>query len=460
MIRLPNSIFTRTSSPQGALFHYFPFSIYEYREHIWRVTELHGGTARELMEGNAVKNLLRKLLDKGVDVQMFITPTIGESEVFPEAWVCSSCGYYIVEELRRRECPRCRSEMQQYPFIITCDEWTEQKEPTGQIRRLEPCGYIAPPRKPKSCRCGSNEIGVVIYDRNDLHTMHLVCKRCQNSVLPSNMCDRRCMACMLPNPKPCSNNRYAKQIEIFSDVEPASFCPSCMQPTKRLTPATSNIVSPVYILAFEDDTPAIVRKAEFRVKEDLEDKGVPFNHIEKVFGLSNVVLAKITLISCVYGYRIGNANPIPFPDGKAYAIAENVSAAIFLFDAARLSADLEEREKILHAASHAFLQTAGYITGLGIGAYRESVDAVNCAAMVFSVEAGGCEVLVREPSKLLTWLRRARALVHECKNDCNDGCGFCVFIPNWQCQMFNHNLNRRELKELWSERFLFGGEMV
>jgi hypothetical protein len=284
-------------------------------------------------------------------------------------------------------------------------------------------------------------------DPNNLFTLHVVCKTCQDSTLPKTMCDRNCTVCPFVS-RPCNTTSYTPRIELAATMDANQPCPNCRQNTKRLALATSNVMAPVSVTAFDDDLPTILDQATFKAKMEMGAKGVSFDHIEKILALKEIALTRVKSITCTYAFRVGEAKPVNFPDGNAYVIVDNGSAAVFQFDAARLPVGQDEKLRILHAAAHALIQPAGYVTGLGSESYREYIDPGSNSIMIYSTEPGGCDVLVREPAKLYTWLKRSRAVVHGCKNDCDDGCKSCLYIPNWQCQRFNHDIDRRGLVNL------------
>lgn len=342
--------------------------------------------------------------------------------------------------------------MRQFPFLVICDN----------------CGYLGEVRENNCPRCGSTNRGMVWYKRGDLTTIHMVCKDCQREVLRKagiqcpSISDIKgsgswaeCMTCTL-RPKPCE--RHRKSIEIFSDVEYwKGECPECSE-TKRVTPAAAaGVVSPAFLHTFDKDIQSIIDGALDNAAEVFQRRGVPFSPIATRAHVKNVYLTEIMTILCTYGNRVGNSPDIfSFADGTVYLQSDKVTAAIFEFDPIGLPKEDEQRYAILHAAGHAFLQTAGYVTGLG-NVYRAHVDENTNTVMVFSTEAGGCDVLIREPVKLFDWLKRARAIVYGCKNNCKEGCGWCLYIPNWQCPEFNTKLDRRGLEKFWERRFLFGG---
>jgi hypothetical protein len=189
----------------------------------------------------------------------------------------------------------------------------------------------------------------------------------------------------------------------------------------------------------------------------MQARGLEFvaDRITRVFGILDIYLTEIVAMTSTCGYRVGNcAEEFPFPGGAIYLRADTVTAALFVIDESRLPS--QGKHETLHAAAHALLQTAGYVSGLGREAYREFVDDEHNAIMIFSVEGGGCDILIREPAKLITWLRRARAIVHGCKNQCQLGCNWCLFVSNWQCPEFNRQMNRNQLAQLWREQFIIG----
>jgi len=436
--------FIKRSSEWGALFHYFPQAVYEFRDHIWRVRELQGDVPRNLFNSDAFQRLQDELSRLNVNFRSISSPKRGSSEIFPMSWVCSSCGLFKDGELRDRNCPVCGGEMRQFPFVVLCDS----------------CGYLNRVTTSRCPRCNDTSmLGIVWYDRSNLLNIHMICKRCQDEVLrrAGINCDRRCMQCSIRN-KPCQ--RYHKEFSVFSELEITANCPRCgNRPGKRIVPATiSTLVSPKFINTFDQDIPTIIDNAITSARREMEaypdaDLSYVFDRIHRVFGIEDIYLAEIVALTCTYGYQVGRCErTFNFPGGTVYVKAENVTAAVFKFDPEMLP--IENRHAVLHAAAHAFIQTAGYITGLGNAAYREYVDDENNVVMIFSIESGGCDVLIREPYKLINWLRRARGIVRGCKNQCSTGCPWCLHIRNWQCMEFNKNLDRRGLNQMWRERFL------
>lgn len=413
-----------------------------------------GNIPADLYMTNAFNNLKAELKKRGVTPASVSGMNQGSSEIFPASWVCSRCGYYLTGSLRSKDCPLCGSEMRQFPFLVICNN----------------CGYLGEVRENNCPRCGSANRGMLWYKRGDLTTIHMVCKDCQRKVLRETGVNcpsikdvkgsgswRECITCTL-RPKPCDKERFRNGIEIFSDVEFwKGKCPECSE-NKRLTPAAaSGVVSPAFLHTFDKDIPSIIEGAIDKATEVFQRKGVPFSPIEKTFAIMDVYLAEIMTIPCTYGYRIGKySEVIPFSDGTVYLQGDRATASVFEFDPTRLPRETEKKYSILHAAGHAFLQTAGYVTGLG-DVYRAHIDDKNNTVMIFCNEAGGCDVLVREPVKMINWLRRARAIVYGCKNNCKNGCGWCLYIRNWQCPEFNTKLDRRGLEKVWERRFLFGG---
>jgi hypothetical protein len=436
--------FIKRSSETAALFHHFPGAIYEFRDRIWRVKQLQGNVPRNVFMSDAFRRLLDTLQSQNIQVQTCTTPKQGMAEIFPMSWYCAnpSCNKFITGELNARECPSCGGEMRQLPIMVICDS----------------CGHIDAIRVQPCKRCHStSSLRLVMYDRNNLGSWRIVCQHCLNNILRREG--------ISPN-RPQSFKRFEKEFSVWSDLEPGASCPNCrakqstdpQNPGKRIVPASSNIIVPAFTTTFDQDIPTIKSHAittaerEFSIDENWQ---ALFDRIKRVFAIEEIYLANIVALNCTYGYRVGHCPNIKsFSGGSVYLQSDQCGAVLFQFDANRLPVDT--RNSVLHAAAHALLQVVGYITGLGNSAYREYIDSENCAIMIFSPEAGGCDLLVQEPAKMVTWLRRTRSVVHNCKNQCTGGCPWCLHIKTWQCPDLNRNLNRVELANLWKSRFLVG----
>jgi hypothetical protein len=294
-----------------------------------------------------------------------------------------------------------------------------------------------------------------MYDRNNLGSWRIVCQNCLDTVLRREG---------LHPDHPEAFKRFEDEFKVWSDLEIGAKCPVCdapqsvnpQNPGKRIVPASANIVAPAFMTTFDQDIPTIKQRAlttaskEFSISQDWVSV---LDRIKRVFAIEEAYLANIVALNCTYGYRVGHgANTKPFGGGGVYLRSDQCEAILFQFDSKRFSA--ESKEQVLHSAAHALLQVVGYVTGLGNEAYREFVDAETCTVMIFTTEAGGCTLLIQEPAKLVTWLKRARSIVHNCKNQCLNGCPWCLHIKTWQCSGLNRNLNRVGLANLWSSRFL------
>lgn len=434
--------FIKKSSETASLFHYFPGAIYEFRDRIWRVKQMQGNVPMTVWSSDAFRRLTDALQQQNIQVQTCTTPKQGTAEVFPMSWYCSnpSCNKFISGELKGRECPSCKSEMRQLPIVVICNK----------------CGYIDAIKVSPCKRCRTTDsLRLVMYDRNNLGSWRIVCKTCLEKVIKREG---------LRADRPDSFKKFEQDFKVWSDLEIGAACPICDAsssansgiPGKSIVPAGSNVVSPAFMTTFDQDVPTIKKRAvstaskEFSINQDLQSV---FERIRRVFAIEDVYLANILALNCTYGYRVGRCSTIKaFSGGGVYLRADQCGAVLFQFDPERFPIDT--REKVLHAAAHALLQVVGYVTGLGNEAYREFVDVSTCTVMIFSSEAGGCDLLVQEPAKLVTWLKRARSIAHNCKNQCTSGCPWCLHVRTWQCSGLNRNLDRIGLTKLWNSRFL------
>jgi rubrerythrin len=433
--------FVKRSSETAALFHHHPHAIYEFRDKIWRVTQMQGNVPANIFMSDAFRRLLVALQTQGIQVQTCTTPKQGVSEVFPMSWYCSnpSCNKFISGPLADRDCPACRSEIRQLPLVVICDA----------------CSYLdAIKTNNMACRrCGTKSYTLVMYDRNNLGSWRIVCQTCLDAVLQRER---------LRRDQPNGFKRFEGEFQTWTDLEPGAPCPNCRAPQssdpdnpgKRVVPAGSNVVSPAFTTTFDQDVPTIKLRAlttaskEFTKNPDYDQV---LDRIKNVFGIQEIYLAEIVALNCTYGYRVGRNQTIKqFGGQSVYLRADQCGAILFEFDPAKFSDD--SKEQMLHSIAHALLQVVGYITGLGNEAYREYVDIANSAVMIFTAEAGGCDILVQEPAKLVTWLKQARAVVHDCKNQCKLGCPWCLHLRTFQCDRLNRNLNREGLSALWDKK--------
>lgn len=443
--------FIKKTNEWGALYYFFPNAIYEFRDHIWQVREILGNVNADIFISNAFQNLQAALVHRNVTFSTISSPVRGTSDIFPKTWVCSTCGYFRDGELEDSKCSFCHGEMRQFPFIVLCDH----------------CGYLNR-LTPSFCnRCHSNSsLGIVWYNRRNSYTIHMICKHCLENVLVNHgiTCNRHCSECNLER-KLCLN--YREHFFVYSELEVGARCPQCNeqgsreQPAKRIMNATSTfIIQPRTINAFDQDIPTIIEKSITSARRELElnpdgDFSSLFDQIEQVFGIEDIYLAEIFVLNCTYGYVVGNCPVVNhFPGDTIYVKSDRVTSVIVKYQSDRLPDINEIKHDVLHASSHALLQTAGYVTGLGNESYREFVDDDNDAVMIYCIEAGGCDMLVRVPQKLIYWLQHSRALIRGCKNQCDSGCAWCLYIKNWQCIEFNQNLDRSGLNSLWQRPLL------
>lgn len=438
--------FVKRSSEYGALFHLFPGALYEYRDKIWRVNQITGNTPVNIYQGDAFQRLLNQLNKENIQVQSCTVPKNGTSEVFPPSWYCDKpdCNHFETGYLRSRTCPRCKTgEMRQVPVVIICDN----------------CGYLGAIRQPTCSRCNSSmNMRLVMYERPNIGSWRIVCQTCLDRVL-------RRGGLSPDNPK--AFKKFEREFQVWSDIEPGVKCPRCRAehdirhdtPGKRLVPAGANVVSPAFMVTFDQDMASIKSKALTTASREMSsnaDWKAIFERIKRVFALKEIYLANILALSCTYGYHVGDyPRTLPFPGNNVYIMTDKAGAIVFEFDLDRIPKD--HVKEILHSAAHALLQVVGYVTGLGNEAYREHVDVESGCVMIFSTEAGGCDVLLTEKAKLVDWLSRTRAVVHECKNQCEDGCPWCLHVKLWQCSSLNRDLDRKGLSQLWKERFLIRG---
>src|SRR5207249_4928508 len=96
-----------------------------------------------------------------------------------------------------------------------------------------------------------------------------------------------------------------------------------------------------------------------------------------------------------YGFRVGRySKVIPFQGGSIYLRAERANALLLTFDKNRIQGDAAH--DTLHSAAHALVQVAGFVSGLGNEVYREYVDPKSQAVLIFTTEAGGCDLFLTE----------------------------------------------------------------
>lgn len=438
--------FIKRSSEYGALFHLFPGAVYEFRDKIWRVTQMQGSPPISIYMSNAFQRLLAELKTEGIVPTTATVPKTGTSEVFPQTWYCSNpvCNRFEVGALRSRSCVKCGREMRQLPVVVICDS----------------CGYMDAIRQPKCDRCNSSSnLRLVMYERYNIGSWRIVCQKCLDPILQSRG---------ISSNRPDLFKQYEREFHVWSDVEPGTKCPRCrsLHVTnstdlgKRLIPAGANVVAPAFKTTFDQDISEMKAKAvttagrEFSVSEDWKEILV---RIKKIFGIREIYLTNITALSCTYGFRVGkHSKTLAFQGNNIFLRADEGEAVLFEFDKTLIPAD--RMKETLHAAAHAFMQVAGYVTGLGNEAYHEYYDVEGGVAMVFTSEAGGCNVLLTEKAKLLEWLKRTRAIVHNCKNQCKNGCPWCIQVRSFQCSSFNRELDRTSIADLWKGRFIYGEE--
>ncbi len=440
------SKFEKRSSESAALFHHFPGAIYEFRDRIWRVTQLQGSTPVEIYSSDAFQKLLVALKQQGISIQSCTTPQQGASQVFPQTWFCSNpgCNRLVLGDLRGRDCTKCKSEMRQLPIVVICDR----------------CGHLdtltsAPCRR---CRSAAN-LRLLMYERHNIGSWKVACQTCLEAVLRRER---------LLSDRPSTFRRFQDEFGVWSDLEPGAKCRICDagqstgldNPGKRVAPAGSNVVTPAFTTTFDQDIDAMTKTSKTCASNEMsvsEEWQTLLKQIRKTFAIKEVYLTDIMALSCTYGFRVGRYPKIlPFPGNSVYLRAEHANALLLTFDHARIAQDLTGQ--VLHSAAHALVQVAGYVSGLGNEVYREYVDEQNHAVLIFTTEAGGCDLFLGEKEKLVELLRRARTVVNECKNQCKEGCPWCLHIRTHQCSRLNRELNRSALASLWSERFLLGTE--
>lgn len=441
--------FVKRSSEYAALFHYFPGALYEFREKIWRVRQIQGSTPSTIYLNDSFRRLVDNLKSQGILVQSCTTPKQGTSEVFPQTWVCSNprCNRFESGELHSRLCSRCGTgELRQLPLVVICDK-------CGNLDAIKcsPC-----PR----CKSAAN-FRLVMYERNYIGTWRIVCHTCLDKVLKREEISSDNAAAFKP---------FQDEFHIWSDIEPGVKCGRCRAPSssssddpgKRIVPAGANVIAPAFTTTFDQDVESIKSNALTTASKEMS--GSPewealFARIKKTFAIEEIYLANITALSCTYGYRVGrNTIDRPFAGGEIFLRADQCGAILFQFNPERIPKD--QAKMMLHSVAHALMQVAGYITGLGNEAYREYSDPTSYSVLIFTPEAGGCDLLLTEKEKLVTWLKRARAIVHGCKNQCVSGCPWCLHLRTWQCSSLNRDLDRKNLADLWKERFLLEEEDV
>jgi hypothetical protein len=433
--------FIKRSNESSALFHHFPGAIYEFRDRVWRIKEMHGNVPSHINLGSdAFKQLLNSLERKGIHVKNYSGLRTGISEVYPMTWYCDnrSCHRFVSGHPGDRMCTRCNTgQMRQVPLVVICDNCGNMDQITTRVCRQ---------------RHDKNNLRLVMYEREKVGTWRIICNQClQESAQKHGF--------HIDNPS--SFKEYEEEFRVSSDLDPSSTCRQCNAAItrndrlgKRIVPAGANVVAPAFLTTFDKDMKTVMSSAKRRASDVMsidEDTKVVFERIQKVFGIKEIYLADIVALNCTYGYRIGkHQNDLPFQDGTIFLKSDPCEAVVFQFDESRILP--ANRHAILHAISHALLQVAGYITGLGNEVYREHVDLDTCTVMVFTTEAGGCDLLVQEPAKLTDWLKRSRSVVHECKNQCEEGCPWCLHLRTWQCGNLNHNLDRRGLSAIWDRK--------
>lgn len=291
-----------------------------------------------------------------------------------------------------------------------------------------------------------------MYERERVGTWRIICQQCLEESAQRH-------GFQLNNPG--SFRDYESEFHVNSDLDPYSACRQCNAAIsrqnrlgKRVVPAGANVVAPAFMTTFDKDIPNIMNSAKRRASQVMsvdEDTKIAFERIQDVFAIKEIYLADIIALNCTYGYRVGrHPNDLPFQDGTIFLKSDPCEAIVFQFDEKRIPEI--NRQNILHAIAHSFLQVAGYITGLGNEVYREYIHAPTCTVMIFTTEAGGCALLVQEPAKLTDWLKRSRAVVHECKNQCGEGCPWCLHLRTWQCGDLNRNLDRVGLSAIWDKK--------
>jgi hypothetical protein len=440
--------FIKKSSEYGALFHLFPGAVYEFRDKIWRVKQIQGSPPISIYISNAFQRLLSELKNEGIVPTTATVPKTGTSEVFPQSWYCSNpaCNRFEAGTLRSRSCQRCGQEMRQLPLVVVCDS----------------CGYLDAIRQPSCERCGNgHNLRIVMYERYAIGTWRIVCQTCLERVLTARG---------IPPNQPERFKPYESDFHIWSDLEPGTRCPRCRadhvtdpkKPGKRVVPAGANVVTPAFKTTFDQDMLSMKSRAVTTASKEMStnaDWKTTFERIQRVFGIKDIYLARIMALSCTYGYKVAKfQTTLPFQGNNVYLRADEAEAILFEFDLGRIPVD--KAKEVLHSAAHAFVQVAGYVTGLGSEAYREYFDVESGTAMIFTTEAGGCDVLVTEKAKLLELLKRARAIVHNCKNQCPAGCPWCIQVRPIQCARGNRELDRTSLATLWQSRFIYSEEEV
>lgn len=430
-------MFVKRMNQYGALFRLHPNAIFENRDHIWRVTAMFGTTPSDIFGTSAFKALQRELRDKNVPFLSVVTPANGYYDIFPKTWVCSGCNLFMSGELESRACHKCGGEFRQFPFVVACNK----------------CGYLGPIRMPREHKgCHSNK-HLVLNDQgsNAPADMRLVCGACARQA-------------GIQHPEHMHFDRV-KGFRVFSDLDVECTCPgtNCgvgISEGKFVTPATSStLINPLFTRKFDKEFEDLKEQAVTTLSAELERVGSTnlLEHIKEVFKLREVYLTPITVLSAVYGYKLASSQKQSFfKDGTVFIIAEKVMCATFHFDIDKFPES--DTGTILHSIAHSLLNVCGYITGLGNDCFEEYCDEKNGAVMIFSSEGGACDLLVRSPEKMRVLLRRAQALVKGCKNQCNTGCKWCLYVNNRQCNLFNNGLNRAALSKLWKERFLITEE--
>jgi hypothetical protein len=334
--------------------------------------------------------------------------------------------------------------MRQVPLVVVCDN----------------CGYVDGIRQAKCDRCNSgSNLRLVMYERENIGSWRVVCQTCMDRVLKKER---------IPADRPHLLQKYSDEFRVWSDLEPGTKCPRCgaahstdgNQRGKNLVPAGANVISPQFTTKFDQDMAEMRSRAVTTASKEMgvsEDKKAIFERIQRVFGIKEIYFTEIMALSCTYGYRVGKySKTLPFQGNNIYVKADDAEALVFEFDPNRISR--AAAKETLHSAAHAFVQVAGYVTGLGNEAYHEHYDAESNTAMIFTTEAGGCRVLLSEVPKLLELLKKARAIVHNCKNQCGQGCPWCIQIRPFQCSSLNRGLDRTALASMWKERFVYAEE--
>ncbi|MFC1803607.1 hypothetical protein ACFL0D_06540 [Thermoproteota archaeon] len=404
-----SGVFTRKSSQLSSLFRYYPGAVYEFQDRVWRVKSLTGNAPASLFRGSSsINRLFDALEEKGLTPENLVVPITGKSELWPKTWVCSnpSCRRFEVGNLSTLDCSTCRSEFRQMPFVVVCDN----------------CGYLA---EPTFSKCNNHPDAYVKREwpnLDNLYSLKLVCSTCGTTV--------------------------------YSDFNIGARCPSCRENNgKRISPATaSTIINPLHMKTFDEDISNIITKAHTSLSRELKIRDMEsiLDEIRNVFHLDDIYLSNISVLQCTYGYKVGNNGEKYFQNNTIYLRDVSGTAAVFKF-----KSDISNYN-VLHSASHALLHPAGYITGLGSNSFNEYIDEENQVVMIFSTEPGACDVLVREPIKTIQWLKRAKFIVKNCKNQCENGCPWCLHTSNIQCSEFNNNLDRRNLARIWNQDFLLG----